>query len=209
MNHRVCRLRREKQEYALDIGDDLPPLGNHTRKPVDAVVEKREPRHGPGRLRCGVHGDPDVGDLERQRIIGPVSGHRHDVAAGLHGRDHLAFLRAGDPSEDRVSLEHIGESSMARWSSDLFARYSCTPPIIGLPIRPARQGRWDVSQAAGHTLGDRVTGKPRHLGFAGEYRVAIRASESISFDVDGAVATLAPSRSHAVSRRNRLSFLAM
>ena len=45
-----------------------------------------------GRLRAGVHGQPDVGLRQRGRVVGAVAGHRHHVAAALLTPDQRQLL---------------------------------------------------------------------------------------------------------------------
>ena len=105
----VGGLGEEQHRDALDVRDDLPPLGDDTRELREPAVEQHDPGDRLRRGRARVHGDADVGLLDRQRVVDAVARHRDRVAAALQGGDDVLLLRRRDATEHQVLLERLAE----------------------------------------------------------------------------------------------------
>ena len=67
----------------------------------EPAVEQHELGHRPGRRGAVAHGHPDVGVLERQRVVHPVPGHRHHVPAPLQRAAPSRASDAASPARTR------------------------------------------------------------------------------------------------------------
>ena len=97
---RERRQRPAGDEQLLADLDDLDEL-RRVRVEVDHVAGLF------GRLGAGVHGHADVGLGEGGRVVGAVSGHGDEVAAGLLGRMR-AILSSGVASARKSSTPASG-----------------------------------------------------------------------------------------------------
>ena len=91
------------EELLADL-DDLDQL-RRVRVEVDHV-----PRFL-GRLGTGVHGHADVGLSEGRRVIGAVTGHGHEVAAGLLALDQRHLVLGCGFGEEVIDAGLFGDSS--------------------------------------------------------------------------------------------------
>jgi hypothetical protein len=91
------------QEWLQDVehaAHDPLALREGLRQHPEPIVEQDEVGHRPGGLTAAVHGDAQVGPLERQHVVDAVADHRHVVAAPAQGLDQLLLLGGADAAED-------------------------------------------------------------------------------------------------------------
>ena len=82
------------------------PSATTGRQRVEVRVEQHQLGDRPRRVAPRAHRDPDVGVLQRERVVHAVTGHRHRVPVRLQRVHHRALLLRRDAAEHRVRLEH-------------------------------------------------------------------------------------------------------
>ena len=93
---RERRQRTAGDQQLLSYLDDLYELGR-------IAVQVNQIAGLLGSLRAAVHGHPDIGQSQGWRVVGAVTGHRDEVAAGLFGANPVHFVfrcRLGDELVD-------------------------------------------------------------------------------------------------------------
>ena len=90
--------REQVIQILADIIEDAAPLFDRLHNTGEVIVGEH---HVGGLFRDigagDAHRDPDIGGLERRRIVDAVAGHRHDLAAALEALDDPQLVFGIDP----------------------------------------------------------------------------------------------------------------
>ena len=114
----VRALRQEQVRDPFDVRDHATPLRHHARHAVEATVKQHELGHRPSGRRSGAHRHPDVGGLERERVVDPVAGHRDHGTGRLQRADEAELLGRHDARVDLHVPHGLRELTDIRRSGD-------------------------------------------------------------------------------------------
>ena len=102
-------LRDEQVGDPLDVADHPAALGQHRRHVRELAVQQHQLGDRLGGLRAVAHRDPDVGVLERERVVDAVAGHRDHVPVALQRLHQHALLLGRHPAENRCLLGDLAQ----------------------------------------------------------------------------------------------------
>ena len=97
----VPEVRRGAHEDVLDrVGEDAPALDDTVGEDAEVLVEQDDGRGVLGDVGRRVDRDPDVGVVERDRVVDAVAEEGDVRAEAALGEDDARFLLRGDAGED-------------------------------------------------------------------------------------------------------------
>ena len=122
------KLRRRAHQHVLDrVGEDSPALDDAVGEHAEVVLEEQDVGGVFGDVGGGVDGDPDIGMVQRQRVVDSVAQERDGLPAARWTRMIRAFCSGVTRAKMVVARSRPASSASSRASMSVPVSVPPTP----------------------------------------------------------------------------------